>query len=465
MVHIALLLMVKNEKKRLLVTLNSIKGFVNSIVMFDTGSEDNTIEIGKTFCEENNITFRLKQGSFVNFSVSRNEAIEFAETFDDIDYILLMDVNDELVGGEFLIKYTSEYIDNPSTGFLLCQEWFSGQHDKYYNVRLIKSRKGWRYHGAVHEYIKTSIEEHEKHPIVKLPDNLILYQDRTQDDDKSGKRFKRDKELLKTEFGKDQTEPRTVFYLAQTCSCLEEFEDAYYYYKIRSELDGFQEEKFHAFLRAGEMSQKLKHSWYDSFIWYIKAFEHSSRVEPLLFIAIYYVNIRNWILAFTYIKLACSLSYPTESILFVNKNDYDYKRWHLLGIVSYYVGQIEDGKIGCMNAIQYCRNNKDCKISSEIDEKNLRFYQEKEFEMNNQHILGQNNNNTPPVQNNTNFPTTTTSSSSNSSSTKNITYEIITKKKFLEQKIEELKKETPTLTAKQLNTRANMLWKNRQKTE
>ena len=85
--------------------------------------------------------------------------------------------------------------------------------------------------------------------------------------------------------------------------------------------------------------------------------------------------------------------------------------------------------------------------------------------MNNQHILGQNNNNiTPPVQNNTNF-STITSSSSNSSATKNITYEIITKKKFLEQKIEELKKETPTLTAKQLNTRANMLWKNRQKTE
>ena len=218
MVHIAVLLMVKNEKKRLHVTLNSIKGFANSLVMFDTGSEDNTIEIAKTFCDENKIPFRLKEGKFVNFSISRNESLEFADTFDDIDFILMMDVNDELVGGEFLLQYTSEYIDNPSSGFLISQEWFSGQLDKYFNVRLIKPKKGWRYNGAVHEYIKTDIEEFNKNPIVKLPDNLVLYQDRTQDDDKSSKRFQRDKELLLAEFEKDPTETRTIFYLAQTFS-------------------------------------------------------------------------------------------------------------------------------------------------------------------------------------------------------------------------------------------------------
>jgi len=466
MVHIAVLLMVKNEKIRLPVTLNSLKGFVDSLVLFDTGSEDETIEIAKTFCEENKIPFHLKQGSFVNFSISRNESLEFADTFPDIDYLLMMDVNDELVGGEHLRKYTGEYINDPSSGFLLSQEWFSGQLDKYYNVRLIKPRKGWRYVGAVHEYIKTDIKEFEGHPIVKLPDNVVLYQDRTQDDDKSGKRFKRDKELLLAEFEKDPTEPRTVFYLAQTCSCLDEKEDAFYYYKIRSELEGFQEEKFHAFLRAGEISQKLNHSWHDSYIWFLKAFEHSSRAEPILFMAIYYIHIKNWILAFTYIKLACSLNYPSDSILFVNKIDYDYKRWHLLGIVSYYVGQYQDGKIGCLNAIQYCINTQNCKFDSAIDEKNLKFYQDKEFEMNNQHVLGNSTNNhqTPinstPQQSIQQVPSQINSSSE---SNRNITYEIITKKKFLETKIEELKKETPSLSSKQLNVRANMLWKNRPK--
>ena len=58
-VHIALLMMVKNEHKRLYVTLNSVLGYVDSIVMYDTGSEDNTIEIASSFCKKNNITFRL----------------------------------------------------------------------------------------------------------------------------------------------------------------------------------------------------------------------------------------------------------------------------------------------------------------------------------------------------------------------------------------------------------------------
>ena len=89
--HIALLMMVKNEQKRLLVSLNSVLGHVDSIVLYDTGSEDNTIEIASTFCQENNIPFRLKQGEFVDFSTSRNVSLEFADTFEDIDFLLLME--------------------------------------------------------------------------------------------------------------------------------------------------------------------------------------------------------------------------------------------------------------------------------------------------------------------------------------------------------------------------------------
>jgi len=47
--HIAILMMVKNETKRLHVTLNSIKDFADSIVLFDTGSTDNTLDIAKKY--------------------------------------------------------------------------------------------------------------------------------------------------------------------------------------------------------------------------------------------------------------------------------------------------------------------------------------------------------------------------------------------------------------------------------
>lgn len=443
MVHIAVLLMVKNEKKRLHISLESVVGFADSLVIFDTGSTDNTIQICKDFCERTKIPLRLKEGGFVNFSVSRNESLDFADSFEDIDYLLLLDTNDELKNGSQLRKCAEEYVNNPSSGFLLCQEWFSGSYDKYFNVRFIKAHQKWRYIGSVHEYIKTFDEENDKHPIVKLPDSIVLYQDRTQDDDKSGKRFHRDKELLYEDYKKDPTEPRTVFYLAQTCSCLNQIDDALFYYKIRSTLDGFQEEKFHAYLRSGELSQKLGHDWYDSFVWYMKAFEHSQRVEPLLFISIYYINIKMWVLAYTYLKLACNLPYPKECILFVNKNDYDYKRWHLMGIVAYYVGQYIDGKNACLIAIDYCKKSNDARINNDLDEKNLNFYLEKEIEMTGR---GQ--------------PTPAAASSSAAAAI--IPKQFQTRKQFVDEKTAEIMKEHPNLTPKQVFTRANMLWKNNQ---
>ena len=451
MVHIAVLMMVKNEKKRLLVSLESIVGFADSLVVFDTGSTDNTIEICKEFSEKHNIPLRLKEGTFIDFSSSRNESLEFADTFEDIDYLLLMDTNDELRGGDNLRRFAEEYKDNKSSGFLMVQEWWSGQHDKYYNVRFIKAHKQWRYTGVVHEYIKTSIDEE---PIVKLPDTAILYQDRTQDDDKSGKRFIRDKELLLNEYTKDPTEPRTVFYLAQTCSCLGQNEDSLFYYKIRATLEGFHEEKFHSLLRSGELTQKLGHDWYDSMTYYIKAFEHSHRAEPLLFIAIHYIQIKMWVMAFTFIKLACSIQYPHDAILFVNRHDYDYKRWHLLGIVAYYIGQYEDGKAGCLNAIAYCKQN-GSKINTDIDEQNLKFYEEKEAELIAQRggIVPKYALSNPPNPSNPNNP----------QQHQNQVNEIFTKKQFLDSKIIEIRKEFPNLNEKQVNTRANMMWKNSRK--
>jgi hypothetical protein len=202
-----------------------------------------------------------------------------------------------------------------------------------------------------------------------MSDKIVLYQDRTQDDNKSFERFSRDKILLLRDYKCDNTNARAVFYLAQTFSCLNEIEDAFYYYKLRTTMEGFHEERFHAFLRTGEISATLGHPWYDTMGWYMKAFELFPRVEPIIKIAEYYKSINNWKLAYTFIKLACSLEYPNECILFVDKLDYTYKRWHIMGIVGYYNKKYKNGKLGCLNALKE-------KPDSSIDKFNLKFYEE-----------------------------------------------------------------------------------------
>lgn len=370
--HIALLMMMKDEEKRLHVSLESVVGIVDSIVAYDTGSTDNTLQILRDFSDKHKIPLRLKEGEFVNYSISRNVSLDFADTFDDIDFLLLLDVNDELRGGDKLLKFVNEHIDTKFNAFLMCQHWWSGNYDKYFNTRFLRARSNWRYNGSVHEWLEDKNKE-KGLPVFRMPDDIVLYQDRTKDGNKSAKRFARDKELLLADHKKDPSEPRALFYLAQTCSCLSQSEEAFYYYKLRSELDGFQEEKFHAYLRSGEYSEKLGHDWHDSLAYYMKAVEHSNRAEPLIRIAQHYNNTKKWLLSFNFAQWACSLPYPSQAILFVDKYAYEYTRWHILGIVSYYCQKYKEGKFACLKAIEKGLN-------TELDKSNLQFYLKKEQE-------------------------------------------------------------------------------------
>lgn len=380
-IHIAVLLMVKNEHKRIMVTLESIRNIADSLVIYDTGSTDNTLDIIRKFTEDVKIPLRLKEGIFENFAISRNVALDFVDSFEDIDYILLMDVNDELRGSDFLRNYI-ENLDNDDlkSAYLVQQEWYSVSTNKYFNVRFIKARKGWRYKGVVHEYI-TNTDEREDSNIGRLPETILLYQDRTKDDDKSSKRFIRDEIMLKEEHKKNPDDTRTVFYLAQTYSCLNVNLNAYYYYRLRTTLLGFYEERYESLFKCGELSEKLGMDWHDSFSWYMKSYELINRVEPLLKIVEYYRSKNNWLLAYTFSELSCRQLYPKDCVLFIDTIAYEYTRWHLKGIVSYYAGFFEEGKKACRIAILSGHKNG---INVNIDKSNLKIYEEKEINEKNQ---------------------------------------------------------------------------------
>jgi glycosyltransferase involved in cell wall biosynthesis len=379
---IAAVCMVKNESKRIHVTLNSIATQVDGLIIFDTGSTDNTVEIITEFASKHNIPLHLKRGSFVDFSTSRNEMLDFADTF-DYDFYLLLDCNDE-VRGDLRTYLKNDIADRLQKcqplpdGYLCIQEWWSGTTNRYFNVRLIRSRRSMRYIGKVHEYLEQSDFFITKFNPTATTEPVI-FQDRTQDDDKTGKRFFRDKEMLLEAYKEDPSNARTTFYLAQTCSCLDQKQEAYNYYEIRSKQGDFYEEVFHSMLRCGDFAFEIGMEPEVGIGWYLKAYTHStlsacsSRVEPLLKLAEHYRSKSKWNLSFQFVDLACKLQMP-EYILFLDKEDYEYKRWHLMGIVAFYADKelpsryvLERGKEGCLKAISSGR-------TCELDMSNLKFY-------------------------------------------------------------------------------------------
>lgn len=354
---LAATIMMKNEAARITVTLDSIKGVCDKVIIFDTGSKDESVNIVKKWCDDNKIQLHLLEGQFEDFSKSRNKLLEFAD--DKADYLLLLDSNEELKEGQNLRKFVDTY-DGPHIAYHVKQIWSTASSvDQYYNVKFIKTRHNFRYHQSVHEYIESK-EAVDKPELLDRATFFWLFQDRRYDDDKSKSRFIRDREMLYKEYLENPDNARVLFYLSQTFMCMGQYHLAYKYYKKRTTIPTFPEEVYHSYYHMARISQVLGHDWSESLVLYLKAFEHTKRVEPLLRIAEYYMKLGeineqkvkeqytsqltmtngkilgvNYVgcsyydIALNYLKASLELDYPEKCILFVNRQTYDYERWFL----------------------------------------------------------------------------------------------------------------------------------------
>ena len=71
---ICLSMIVRNECNVILTCLNSVKSIINSFVICDTGSTDNTISIIENWATENKISGSVYKHSWVVLSTNRNLA-------------------------------------------------------------------------------------------------------------------------------------------------------------------------------------------------------------------------------------------------------------------------------------------------------------------------------------------------------------------------------------------------------
>lgn len=354
-------IMVKDEEKGLQVTLDSIDASaIDALVIHDTGSKDNTIIIARDWCDKKSVDFHCLVQPFEDFARSRNNMLEYIEEFarDDDDIILLLDANDQ-VRGDLSLLYDLD--SDPAAGWMIEHIWSIGEEKiKFYNVNLIRSLRGWRYTGAVHEYITTE-EKHEP----KIINSISIFQDRTQNCCNTSLRFNKDYDLLKNELARDPDNPRTMFYLAQTCENIGRADEALEHYLARAQMHSFYEEVYMSFYRAGKL-YRARGNISSSIECFLEAFEVCGRAEPLVELCSIYEEQKKWRLMYTFALLACQIEYPTTALLFIENNVYDYIRWHKLGIAAFYVGDMDNGREACRKAIEA--------RELDIDKYNLSFY-------------------------------------------------------------------------------------------
>lgn len=359
---VAVVIMVKDEVDVIIPTLQPlIDNGIDAILVYDTGSTDGTQETIRRYFQENNfIHGHIIEEPFIDFAISRNRLLDYAEElFPNITFFLMLDAEWYTHNAYEILEFCKKYqnlIKSETDGSCYAIRLITmADNIDNYATRLIRREKEARYQGAVHESIKKPVSG-------RLPQSVYFeYAPKETGQLKSQKRCLRDYQLLKKELEENPCNERTLFYLGQTCQFLDRWDEAILYYHQRSQLGFISEERYLALYRIGcaiehiifHENNKNNYTWENALFYYLQA--HAMlphRAEPLVRIAAYYIYTKQYPVAYLFAQRATQLPYPYKDVLFVEKNAYDYTRYDYLGQCALYVGEYELGKKAVLKALE-----------------------------------------------------------------------------------------------------------------
>ena len=302
---IHLCVMVKNAGDQFEDMLTKNLPFIDRWTILDTGSTDNTIDIinrvlvgkkkGELFCEP-----------FINFRDSRNRCLDlagkpckFTIMLDDT-YIIEINLRSFLHsvrGDQFSDSYSLYIKSNDS---------------QYVSNRIVKTDRNLRYIFKIHEIIT---DKNNVNVVVPIDKAFIFDCTSNYMQDRTNNRKMDDLRLLLEEINEDPNISRHYYYVAQTYSCIKNYEMAYLFFLKRAHHhnEGFLQERIDAFFEGARTAQFYLHKpWEECEKLYLKAYElDNSRPESLYFLGVYHLTEKhNYELAYTYFKQAFKIGFP-----------------------------------------------------------------------------------------------------------------------------------------------------------
>ena len=222
MPKITLSMIVKNEEKYLRECLESIKNIVDEIVLVDTGSSDNTVNIAKEF-HANVYNYQWTE----NFSAARNYALSKSSG----EWILYLDADERLSGKS--INELKNIIDkNELLGFRCTVnsiDEINGKPNFMRYTRLFHNNPNIKFNGRIHEQIDNSLLENGYK--IYESDIEIIHVGYSILDGELKNKAKRNLEILKDDYEKNKSS-YNAYQLANTYTTLEEYDEANKYYKL-----------------------------------------------------------------------------------------------------------------------------------------------------------------------------------------------------------------------------------------
>jgi tetratricopeptide (TPR) repeat protein len=346
--RLILLTMVKNESRIIQRLMGSVKGKCDAIVICDTGSTDNTVELAKQYLEDNKLPGGVYEYTFKTFGKSRTQSFECCQDWVkkigwDATKCWALLLDGDMMLGENQTVSKEKLATEPKevAGILLNQ---ANGSLVYGNVRLIRVSEPWICKGATHE--AWTCPDGKRTSRFDTP-VLIDHNDGGCKADK----YPRDVRLLLQDLEEMPNDARTHFYLGQTYLCMGEFEKGIPVLKKRIEIGGWDEELYitymylgECYMNSGKVDEAVK-TWLDG--WQFR--QHRTEI-PMKLIT-YYRNLHKHQYVATMfleqlwktqtgedLRSGAIVASPVKNYdsLFVNKRNENFHIYDEMGILGFY---------------------------------------------------------------------------------------------------------------------------------
>lgn len=368
MIKIILCMIVRNESRIIERCLRNAMPMIDAISICDTGSDDNTVELIKSFCDKNNLKGCVWSDPWKNFGHNRSRSLTYAvktatELGWDLDktYALLLDADMNLI-----IKPTFGKQKLVSDGYLIIQK---NSVLTYYNTRFVKLSKPWKCIGVTHEYWGADGAINSK-----LEDVLI---DDVNDGGCKHDKYERDIRLLTQGIEDEPNNERYYFYLAQSYMDAGKVNEGIEWYKKRVEKGGWGEEVFYSLLRIGH-GYLRQNEVEKAIFYYLKAHNYRpSRSEAIYEAAHRYRMMGQYHLSYMFAKEGKKIPYPKDDLLFIRHDIYGFLLDFEISISAYYVGgedKMKEGLEACNKLLSMPEVPENVK---QLTHSNIKFYRDK----------------------------------------------------------------------------------------
>ncbi len=230
MVSISVCIIGKNEEENIEKCLEPLTHYPFEIIYVDTGSTDRTKELAAKY------TDKIYDFTWIgDFSAARNFSLEKASH----NYVLVLDCDEHLTALDLdgLCEAIETHPRN-SVGQILRKSFSDSHYRKEYSLELVDRlfhKRTFHYIYLIHEQVadlKTGRTDYERYEIPVEVDHVGYVGTL----DEKRRKAERNNALLFKEMERDPTEPYFPFQVAQSYNLIDDFENAYIYYKKAFEL-------------------------------------------------------------------------------------------------------------------------------------------------------------------------------------------------------------------------------------